>query len=146
MSNQGFPNVIEDINDDITKLRESNKNAYFSDGLENESSAFEILNSLNIRNKHRGIIAHLNINSLRNKFDALKYLINENVDILIITETKLEDTFPSAQFAIEGYIPHSALIEQLRVAGSSFISEKIFHLRFLNPCPIIMMMKGYSLR
>ena len=41
------------------------------------------------------IIAHLNINSLRNKFDFLSCIIEENVDILLISETKLDDSFPS---------------------------------------------------
>ena len=35
------------------------------------------------------MFAHLNINSLRNKFDALVDQIKGNVDILLISETKL---------------------------------------------------------
>ena len=34
------------------------------------------------------------VNSLRNKFDLLTYLIKNNIDILIITETKLDEIFP----------------------------------------------------
>ena len=49
------------------------------------------------------IIAYLNINSLRNKFESLKFLIGANVDVLIIAETKLNATFPTAQFLIEGF-------------------------------------------
>ena len=49
------------------------------------------------------IIAHLNINSLRNKFDALVHIINGNVDILVIVETKLDQTFPENQFRINGF-------------------------------------------
>ena len=44
------------------------------------------------------IIAHLNINSIRNKFDSLSFMIKSNVDILLIYETKLNDLFPSGQF------------------------------------------------
>ena len=43
------------------------------------------------------ILRHFNINSLRNKFEALQFIINRNLDILI-SETKLDDSFPSAQF------------------------------------------------
>merc|ERR1712062_294993 len=50
-----------------------------------------------------GIIAHLNINSLRNKFDALVHIINGNVDILVIVETKLGQTFPDNQFRVVGF-------------------------------------------
>ena len=37
------------------------------------------------------IMGHLNINSIRNKFDALSLIFKNNVDILIISETKLDD-------------------------------------------------------
>ena len=48
------------------------------------------------------IVGHLNINSLKNKFEALQYVINRNLDILLL-ETKLDDSFPSAQFILKGY-------------------------------------------
>ena len=51
------------------------------------------------------IIGHLNINSIRNKFECLKYIIDKNVDILLISETKLDETFPEQQFHIEGFSP-----------------------------------------
>ena len=34
-------------------------------------------------------VGHLNINSIRNKFDALSFIIDTNIDILFISETKL---------------------------------------------------------
>ena len=37
------------------------------------------------------IVSHLNINSIRNKFDALSFIIDTNIDILLISETKLDD-------------------------------------------------------
>ena len=36
------------------------------------------------------IIAHLNISSIRNKFDSLSFITENNVDILLISETKLD--------------------------------------------------------
>ena len=47
--------------------------------------------------------AYLNINSVRNKFENLIGIINENVDIFTITERKLDGSFPTAQFEIKGY-------------------------------------------
>ena len=49
------------------------------------------------------ILGHLNINSLPNKFDALKKIIKNNIDILILSETKLDDSFPDAQFKLHGF-------------------------------------------
>ena len=49
-------------------------------------------------------ISYLNINSLRNKITDLKQVISEiQPTILTISESKLDDTFPNAQFLIEGY-------------------------------------------
>ena len=58
---------------------------------------------LKLKNVHSIIYAHLNINSLRNKFDQLKGMILGFIDILVITETKLNDSFPNSQFFIQGY-------------------------------------------
>ena len=45
----------------------------------------------------------LNINSLRNTFDSLVDQIKGNVDILVISETKLDESFPVGQFKIPGF-------------------------------------------
>ena len=58
---------------------------------------------IRIKNTKQLIIAHLNINSLRNKFDQLKNLVQDKIDILVVTESKLDDTFPDSQFHIQGY-------------------------------------------
>ena len=49
------------------------------------------------------IVGQLNINSLRNKFYDLVELIHGNIDIMVLTETKLDNTFPEKQFLIPGY-------------------------------------------
>ena len=43
----------------------------------------------------------LNSNSIRNMFEALKFIINHNIDIFLILETKLDDLFATAQFLIK---------------------------------------------
>ena len=45
----------------------------------------------------------LNINSIRNKFDLLVDQIKGNVDIMVISETKLDESFPNGWFKIPGY-------------------------------------------
>ena len=49
------------------------------------------------------IIGHLNINALANKFDDLKIVLKDRVDILVLVENQLDDSFPIYQFIIEGY-------------------------------------------
>ena len=61
------------------------------------------LRGVKAKNVDRPVIAHLNINYLESKFEPLKSLIKENVDILLVSETKLDSSFPSEQFVIDGY-------------------------------------------
>ena len=46
---------------------------------------------------------HLNINSIRNKFDFLVDKIKGIVNMMMISETKLDNTFPNGQFLIDGF-------------------------------------------
>lgn len=51
---------------------------------------------------------YLNINSIRNKFDDLIKIMEDNIDILAIAEmgiaeTKLDDSLPNNQLILEGY-------------------------------------------
>ena len=80
--------------------------------IENQNSVIQInenddpkslLQNLRAKHRDRPIIAHLNINFLDPKFDPLQDIIKDNVDILLVSETKLDDTFPSGRFFIEGY-------------------------------------------
>ena len=61
------------------------------------------LKQLRVKNIGNIIIAHQNINSLPNKFDSLVHIIDSSLDILVLTETKLDDTFPENQFLINGF-------------------------------------------
>ena len=61
------------------------------------------LKTLRLKNFNKLITAHLNINSLRNKFEFLISLIKDNTDFLMISETKLDQSFPTNQFMINGF-------------------------------------------
>ena len=61
------------------------------------------LKQLRSQNPHRIIIGHVNINSIRNKFDSPVSFVGDNLDILMVSETKIDDTFPESQFLIEGF-------------------------------------------
>ena len=45
----------------------------------------------------------MNINSIRNKFDSVSAALVDYVDIFIATVTKINESFPTAQFAIDGF-------------------------------------------
>ena len=63
----------------------------------------EKLSIIRQRNIGKIIVARLNINPLRNKFDSLIDQITGRIDILMVSETKLDESFPIGQFVIEGF-------------------------------------------
>ena len=71
--------------------------------MKEESSIIDLLKKYRIKNINRVIIATLNVNSITNKFDQLKLIIGKNVDVLVLTETKIDDSFPTSQFLIDGF-------------------------------------------
>ena len=68
-----------------------------------DSDAKSALKKLRLKNIGRLTIGCLNINSIRNKFDALKEIFSENLDTLIVAERKIDDSFPKEQFHIDCY-------------------------------------------
>ena len=58
---------------------------------------------MKIQSPDKLILDHLNFNSVRNKFYALRCIIENNVDLLLISETKLDDFFAIAQLLMKGF-------------------------------------------
>ena len=82
-------------------------------------STFETLKRLRYENPSNVIFSFLNINSIRYKFEDLKFSCMDNMGILLVGETKIYSSFPDAQFFIEGY--NKPL--QLDVSGRSGVEE-----------------------
>ena len=53
------------------------------------------------KNAERVIIGNLNITSLPSKFEQLKAL--KYVDVLVLTKTKLDNSFPKTEFLVDGF-------------------------------------------
>ena len=62
-----------------------------------------LLKILKLKNAYRLILGHLNINLIVATLDQLKVLIVNNIDILVLTETKMDSSFPNAEFRIDGF-------------------------------------------
>ena len=69
----------------------------------NDADPSSLLKQLRIKNIGNIIIAHQNINSMSRRFHELVPIIDNNVDILVLSETKLDGTFPESQFSINGF-------------------------------------------
>lgn len=95
-------NIVNDTGD----LHNSEVTSNMNDDIPNQDNVdniYSVLNTLRVKNTHKIIIAQLNINSLRYKYDALADIITNNIDILCINETKLDDSFPSNNFKMNGF-------------------------------------------
>ena len=58
------------------------------------------IKNLRCRNANKVIFGNLNIKSLPNKFGQLRRFVLKYVDVLVVTETKLDDNFLTSQFLV----------------------------------------------
>ena len=61
------------------------------------------LKEVKAQSSDKPILGHLNISSIPNKFEVVNFIIDYNIDIVLISETKVDDSFPAAQFLIKGF-------------------------------------------
>ena len=64
-----------------------------------------VLKYLCCNNLNKLVFAHLSINSVRNKFELLSRQVRGNVDVLMVSETKIDDSFPIGNFLIHDFSP-----------------------------------------
>ena len=81
----------------------SNVHHVSSEVFSDNDSPCGILQSIRLKNLNRIIIAHLNINSIRNKIGLLGEMVSDRIDVLLVSETKLDNSFPTSQFRLNGY-------------------------------------------
>ena len=58
---------------------------------------------IRVENFNNIIVVTLKINSISPKFDEFKLMLSGYFDVIIVTETKLNDSFLKAQFCINGF-------------------------------------------
>ena len=98
---------------DITSISDGSENKHESESdseineecanLDDDTDIFNQLKKYRLKNANKVILATLNINTIANKFTALKEIVSNHIDILIIEETKLDETFPNGSFEIPGF-------------------------------------------
>ena len=84
-----------------------------------------ILKNIRLKNLTRLIFAHLS-NLIRNKCDSLVTIVNKNIDVFLISEKKIDSSFPTAQFHIKGYAKPYRLDRDMHGGGSiHYLRENI---------------------
>ena len=68
-----------------------------------DGDSFKSLKKVRLKNLNRIVLARLNISSLRNNFDALVEQVSGNVDLLVLSETKIDKSFSEGQFKTPGF-------------------------------------------
>ena len=102
MNNSDHQPTITDFNDKTSD--KINYNTTCKKKLDSQSyDPSKILKEIRAKNRDRLIIGSLNINSVRGKIEPLKYLVNNNLDVILISEAKLDSSFPTEQFNIDGF-------------------------------------------
>ena len=81
----------------------SGENCLPNDSTFSQLNVKKALTDIRISNMNKLIFGYLYINSLKNKFDLLSEQVKGSIDILMVSETKLDDSFPKDQFLIEGF-------------------------------------------
>ena len=85
-------------------IQSENLNTSTNSESDDSCDIFKELRDTRKGNLKKPILCHLNINSLRHKFNDLKPILMDKLcDILIVSETKLDDTFNDNLFHVNGY-------------------------------------------
>ena len=89
---------LDDMNDNYIKGNDNSNRV--SEGDYKDPSLR--LKEVKINNIHDPALAYINVNSIRSKHADLFTIVNLNVDILTIAETKLDSSFSVVQFTVNG--------------------------------------------
>ena len=84
--------------DEDSRLNNEESGSKFSLANKKRIDAKTILKSICQKKKNKSVVAHININSLRNKFELLFHQVKGIIDVLMISETKIDDSFPLGNF------------------------------------------------
>ena len=63
-----------------------------------QENPIDSIRKLKLSNPHRIILGHLNVNSLRNKFESVVDVIQGTLGSFLLSETKIDESFPDKQF------------------------------------------------
>ena len=93
---------------------------------------FSDLHEIRLKNPNSLTFAYININSLRNKFEMFKEVIRNCTEVLLISETKLNASFVSSQFFLDGFTPPYRLDRTQHGGGTMLFIREDIPSKFLN--------------
>ena len=100
---QNFPFA----NTTIMDVSSSEISICINDSMAGETTELNVLETARQENLIELLLSHLNINSIQNMFEELKQIVVESrVQIMVVSETKIDASYPDSQFHIPGYHIH----------------------------------------
>ena len=69
----------------------------------NDDKQTNILKNVRLKHPKKVCLSNININSIRNKLDSLFEFTYDIVDFFAVSETKLDSSFPTGQFKLQGF-------------------------------------------
>ena len=79
------------------------------------------------------MIGQLNIHSIRNNFEMLTSFIANEIDVLLLSEAKLDETFSLEQFLISGFAKPLGLDRNFKGGGIMLFIRDNIPFRLLKP-------------
>ena len=103
-----FPNHVQNSEHNLNREDQSYQRLGYIEpqpvtNMDTNTDCFEEMKTLRLKYPKNVIVGNININSIRNKFEHFSQMIRDKLDILIVAETKLDSSFPSSQFTINGF-------------------------------------------
>ena len=81
-----------------------------------------VLKYVRLKNPKNILLGYINVNSIRNKLNKKFYtLFGNTFDFFVIAESKLDDSFPSAQFELSWYKSSPYRLEKTSKSGGLLI-------------------------
>ena len=77
-----------------------------------------------------------NSSSIRNKFEFLEKDLASNIDLLMISETKIDNSFPKGQFLIKGFCEPFRIDRNIRGGGILFYVREDIPVKLLSVEPL----------
>ena len=96
--NVNSSNTDRPVNRTVDNITSLNRNNFAEERAEND--VFPSVTTHRLQNAKNVTIGTLNVNSLRNKIGAVQELIASNIDICLLSETKIDENFPNQQINI----------------------------------------------
>ena len=84
------------------KEKTSSKSFFDFDDIRAKGNTLKSIKSIKVKHPKNLFFGHLNVHSIRNKFVSTQELVKSTFDIILISETKINDSFPNGRFKIEG--------------------------------------------